>query len=1811
MKQVKIAIIVLFGAFLSYYDGYQKITESGLSSDSTVVACGPPCFTPDSLALIDIYNNTFPFTWTNQWDVNQPVCEWWGVTLNSSGRVEELVLGSNNLIGFIPTSIGNLTELDNLQLDANTLSGSIPSSIGNLIKLQVLWLDNNDLSGIIPSSLGNLTALNSFFIDDNNLSGTLPDELGNLVSLMTFFMDNNQITGAVPQTMSNMPIFIRFELFNNKIDSLPDLTGNPFQNNRFKVQNNSLTFDDILPNIGLPMGIFYHPQDSIGMTSTQVAATSSIHTIDLDIDDGISNNQYQWYKDGLPYGSPLTNNQLNIGPIAWSDAGVYTCEVTNPGASLLTLYSRPVTLLVICGTSVENMNDTLCTGASIMVNGTEYNVGNPSGSELFPLADQYGCDSIVNIDLSFQAAPIDTFQQLLCPGESMVINGTSYNPSNPTGTEVFVDAIGPGCDSTVFVDLTFIPFTNLIGEIADTICVDDIITVNGVDYGFSNPWGLEVLEDSSYQGCDSTVSIFLSFYPPAEEDYEPSLCASDSIIVNGTVYNSSNPSGTEIIPNASINGCDSIINVNLQFGGAVSFDYFNTICEEDEEVINGTTYNFSNPTGSEFYAMGAQSGCDSIVNISLSFFPPAIGTYNEIICEGSSTIINGETFDSGNTASSQVIPDASQNGCDSTVNVSISFHPEASGTYSEIICEGQSTIINGETFNASNLNNLQNLGSIAQFGCDSLLNVSISFYPESPGSYSELVCLNGSTVINGETFDDTNTSSQQNLGPIAQNGCDSLLDVSISFYPESLGSYSEVICPRDFVVINGEAFDESNTSNQQNLGAIDQNGCDSLLNVSITFYPEAFGTYETTICSDDSILINGTMYSSGNPTGSDTLSGISQNGCDSIVQTTVSFYPLSSGNYSAEFCESASVNINGTIYDIDNPSGTEILEDQAQFGCDSILNVNLTFTSDPSSDFSPTWCPDQSIVINGTTYDFSNQTGTETLTSVLNPECDSIVYIDLNFFLIPEVDYQPQLCQDGFVIVNGVVYNLGNPSGTETLTSVLTGCDSIVHVDLSFGNEIIEEFTPTYCPDNSIIINGNLYNQSNPIGSETFPGMGQGGCDSTLNISITFLPPAIGAYEPTLCPGEIFEINGETFDSDNPTGQVILAGEAFGNCDSILNVNLSFYEPAVGEWTITLCEGDSIEINGTIYSQSNPNGAENFPMQSQNGCDSTLAIDVFFNNGIMVDFSDELCFGDSMIINGTVYDSENPSGTEVFNPNGSCDSTVQIDLSFFAEATGELSGTYCDSVTFNVGGELFGPSNPSGIVVLENVTANGCDSTVQIDLEFFLDHTFELTETYCTGDSIIINNTVYNINNQDGIEIIPNIAQGGCDSTIIIDLTFATEAFEIFQSSLCESDSLLVNGNWYHAGNPTGQELIVGGSSNNCDSIVEIRLNFYPTTEGMLQEVFCEGTSIEINGNIYDINNPVGQELLENASYLGCDSLLTIDLSFDGIFEEFLDTTLCEGMTLSIGQEVFDSPGQYDVVLTSTSGCDSIIHVTLDMEDPFVFGSAEGGADEISCEKFSSLSAQLNSGQIGFWSSMNNSIVDHINQANSGTSNLQPGDNIFVWTVSTDICPHYDRDTAVITYYPLPNPREDSFFISTGINLFTLDFLANDSFPVGVESPFTLEVSLNSGGLIMQEDTFVQIIPNLGFEGLVTGTYMICGTYCPDFCLEAPFEIEIGGRQGRLDDDWAIPNGITPNNDGANDVLILDPLFENPEEYPNNELLIFNRWGSIVYQAKPYSNDWDGRSQNGNDLPEGTYYYIFRLDLGEGDVFKGDITIIR
>ena len=125
--------------------------------------------------------------------------------LGNLSRLESLFLWGNQLTGSIPPELGQLSQLRTLSLWYNQLTGPIPPELGNLSNLRYLELNGNELAGPIPVELGQLSNLTSLGLEGNHLTGPIPVELGQLSNLTSLILSRNQLTGPIP------PSFLQIE----------------------------------------------------------------------------------------------------------------------------------------------------------------------------------------------------------------------------------------------------------------------------------------------------------------------------------------------------------------------------------------------------------------------------------------------------------------------------------------------------------------------------------------------------------------------------------------------------------------------------------------------------------------------------------------------------------------------------------------------------------------------------------------------------------------------------------------------------------------------------------------------------------------------------------------------------------------------------------------------------------------------------------------------------------------------------------------------------------------------------------------------------------------------------------------------------------------------------------------------------------------------------------------------------------------------------------------------------------------------------------------------------------------------------------------------------------------------------------------------------------------------------------------------------------------------------------------------------------------------------------------------------------------
>jgi gliding motility-associated-like protein len=197
-------------------------------------------------------------------------------------------------------------------------------------------------------------------------------------------------------------------------------------------------------------------------------------------------------------------------------------------------------------------------------------------------------------------------------------------------------------------------------------------------------------------------------------------------------------------------------------------------------------------------------------------------------------------------------------------------------------------------------------------------------------------------------------------------------------------------------------------------------------------------------------------------------------------------------------------------------------------------------------------------------------------------------------------------------------------------------------------------------------------------------------------------------------------------------------------------------------------------------------------------------------------------------------------------------------------------------------------------------------------------------------------------------------------------------------------------------------------------------------------------------------------------------------------------------------------------------------------------------------------------------------------------------------------------DTTLLIIYAKTNPNPPPIAAKDSVQIkqdsaVTIKVASNDLI---FGKPYTLKITkIPTRGKAVISGGNIEYVPDRGFCGAKDKlTYEVCTT---NGCDTASVIINVKCNSVSLSGALEVMQGLSPNGDGNNDVLVIKGL----EKFPNHKIAIFNRWGAMVYEKTNYQNDWGG-TWNNNYLPDGTYFYI--LDDGGGKIMdKGYLQIRR
>ncbi|XOV67333.1 MAG: T9SS type A sorting domain-containing protein [Fluviicola sp.] len=366
-------------------------------------------------------------------------------------------------------------------------------------------------------------------------------------------------------------------------------------------------------------------------------------------------------------------------------------------------------------------------------------------------------------------------------------------------------------------------------------------------------------------------------------------------------------------------------------------------------------------------------------------------------------------------------------------------------------------------------------------------------------------------------------------------------------------------------------------------------------------------------------------------------------------------------------------------------------------------------------------------------------------------------------------------------------------------------------------------------------------------------------------------------------------------------------------CDSVLTIDLTVGQPSTNWEYVTACDNYVWPANGINYASS---GIFTEVLTDQNGCDSTVKLDLTINHSYENTETVSTCDSYTWPFNGTTYTA---SGiyTDTLTSTQGCDSIATLDLTIGYSNGSSQTVVACDSYTWPTNGITY---SQSGTFMSLFTNTSGCDSIVTLNLT--IHNSYEMIEEEIACDSYTwgVNSNTYTAS---GVYTETFTTVNGCDSVHILNLTInhATTGTDVVVA--CDAYTW-IDGNTYTSSNNTATYTLTNAAG--CDSIVTLDLNMYYTQTAVESVVSC-GPFTWIDGVTYTSSITGPQHTLTTSQ--GCQFIKTLDLTvLNPSFSEDVITS-CVPVTWIDGNTYTASNNTATYVLTNAAGCDSVVTLNL------------------------------------------------------------------------------------------------------------------------------------------------------------------------------------------------------------------------------------------------------------------------------------------
>ncbi|MGO3181459.1 MAG: gliding motility-associated C-terminal domain-containing protein [Aequorivita sp.] len=315
------------------------------------------------------------------------------------------------------------------------------------------------------------------------------------------------------------------------------------------------------------------------------------------------------------------------------------------------------------------------------------------------------------------------------------------------------------------------------------------------------------------------------------------------------------------------------------------------------------------------------------------------------------------------------------------------------------------------------------------------------------------------------------------------------------------------------------------------------------------------------------------------------------------------------------------------------------------------------------------------------------------------------------------------------------------------------------------------------------------------------------------------------------------------------------------------------------------------------------------------------------------------------------------------------------------------------------------------------------------------------------------------------------------------------------------------------------------------------------------------------------------------------------------------DQDLCEAESYDITAEITDGDPTEATFLWSTG--ETTQTITVNTSDTYTVDVTIGTCTLIA-------SVDINFNELPLFN-LGNDIETCFAEPlvlDASPSNYDPTEATYEWSMDGEILVEETSSTLLVneigTYAATVSAGGCTATDSVVVSFNELEVSVGDDFQTCPKEPHTLTATTNESGATYQwflngsilsgeTNSTLDIVIDEGSIGTQTYSVEITANGCTgtDSVDVSLYDVA----------NCVISQGISPNNDGYNDTLDLNWLNDRTGIV---KLKIYNRWGTLVFYQRNYSDQWGGQSDKGNDLPTGTYFYV--IDFKKVDAVYGGQT---